>query len=70
MKDLCELDENAQKFFDAYKNDINDIFEEIYENLNKPKIEVIDLLYSKLLEKGKIEIIKYDLICKLEINDI
>ena len=73
MKDLCELDDNAQKFFEVYKNKINDIFDEIYESLNKPKIEgskVVDLLYSKLQEKGKIEIINYDLICKLEINDI
>jgi len=73
MKDLCELDDNAQKFFEVYKNKINDIFDEIYESLNKPKIEgskVVDLLYSKLQEKGKIEIINYDLICKLEINYI
>ena len=73
MNDLCELDENAKKFFEVYKNDINDIFDEIYENLNKPKLvgnTAIDLLYNRLLEKGKIEISKFDLICKLEKNYI
>jgi hypothetical protein len=73
MKDLYELDEDAKKFFEVYKNDINDIFDKIYEILNKPKIEgnsVIDSLYSRLLEKEKIEIINYNLVCKLEINDI
>jgi hypothetical protein len=73
MYDLCEIDEDSKKFFEFYKNSLNDIFEELYKLIECPKCDsnnYIDILYEKLQMIKQIRLNNYDLICFIKINYI
>ena len=71
MYDLYEIDENSKKFYNFYKDRINNIFNAIYEKINMPKIlgnTLIDILYDELCKNGLIELKEFDLVCCLDWN--
>ena len=70
--EMIQINNNdTLNFYNYYKDNIQNIFNELYEIIGKPHLEN-DLIQSifEILQKQKIIINKYDLECVLNTNDI